>query len=106
MEVAYPIYTRHLFILPSISFEYFGQNITDYYFGIDTSEASVNRPEYSPGSAWGSGFRVYMERPINDHWSVISMLRYIHVSNEISNSPIVNSRSESYSAHLGVLWSF
>ncbi|WP_158100663.1 MipA/OmpV family protein [Neiella marina] len=101
-----PIYRAGYLFAPSLFVEFLDSNITDYYFGVDSHEASAQLPEYRASSAWRGGIQLYAERPINEQWSAISFARYAKVSNEISDSPIVAGRDETYSIHAGVLWSF
>lgn len=105
-ELAWPIFTSRTFLLPSVTLEYLDSKIIDYYLGIDADEATPDRPEYAPNGGWQVGARFYMEHPLNERWSVISALRYTHLSHDISNSPLVSSRNEVYSIQLGILWAF
>lgn len=105
-ELAYPIYTQQSLFLPSVSLEYLDSRIVDYYFGVAAHEATAHRPTYSPGGAWRTGIKLYVEHPLNASWSVLGMLKYAHVSDNISTSPLVSSRADTYSMQLGVLWSF
>lgn len=105
-ELAWPIFTHQTFFIPSVTLEYVDSNIIDYYLGIDADEATPERPEYRPNGGWQVGARLYMEHVLNERWSVISAIRYTHLSHDISNSPLVSSRNEVYSIQFGILRAF
>lgn len=106
LDIARPIYTDEFIIWPSLGVDFISANSVDYYFGIDADEANAQRTEYTPGSAWIGKFRIYIERQINESWSLVAFGGYSYFSEDINHSPLVFPKNESYKFGLGVLWSF
>ncbi len=105
-EVARPIFTRHVFILPTLGVTYISNDATDYYFGVENFESTPQRPEYHPGSAMMATLSVYLERPLSESWSVVGFAGYSVFDSAITDSPIVQPRKDAYNIGFGVLWSF
>ena len=105
VNISKSIFTKTLYIRPSLGLAYVTKNAVDYYYGIDASEATINRPEYHPSGDWVAAARLYLDRPINEDWSIIASFSVAYVGEDISDSPIVNSHA-SYDINFGVLWAF
>lgn len=104
-QVSRPYFTATTLIQPAFGIALIGSNAIDYYYGVEQSEVREDRPEYSAGAAWIASASVYLERPLNDSWSVVTRLSYSHASSNITDSPLVN-RDGSYNIHLGMMWVF
>ncbi|GAB5379550.1 MAG: hypothetical protein Alis3KO_29460 [Aliiglaciecola sp.] len=67
----------------------FSEDMTDYFFGVDSHEIRENRPFYEPGS----GYRVELEAvahyPIAEDWLFTIGSTFSHYSNSIYDSPLV-----------------
>lgn len=106
VEVARPIFTEHVYLVPSIGLAFVSANAIDYYYGIDEAEATMDRPFYQPGSAWFANVQLYAERPLNDSWSIISFAGLLAATSAVTDSPIVTPRNNAYRLGVGVLWTF
>ena len=105
IDMSKPLFTKTMLIQPTLGVTYISSNTTDYYYGISAAEATVDRPEYTAGSAWALSARVYVERPLSESWSIIGTASYSHASHEVHDSPIVNT-PDAYNVSLGALWVF
>ncbi|MCY7294783.1 MipA/OmpV family protein [Alteromonas sp. a30] len=105
LNIGKSLFTKTFYIRPSIGLAYITQNATNYYYGIDADETTNSRSEYHPSGDWIAAARLYLDRPINEHWSFVAAFNLAYVGNEISRSPIVDS-SYSYDINFGVLWAF
>ena len=101
-----PVFTTDWLILPSWGVSYLSDKSVDYYYGIRPSEATLDRPEYQPGSGWGLTARLYVERPLWQDWTLFGFASYSKFSNSISDSPIVSADNGTHVIAVGVLWSF
>lgn len=105
LDLARPIYKRRWVILPSIGFTHLSNTTTDYYFGIDPSEARADRPQYTPGDGWIGRFNLYLDYAINNKLSAIAFGGYAWVDDNIKNSPLI-SQSDSFRLNVGLMWRF
>lgn len=104
-QISRPFFTPTTLIQPSFGIAFIDSNATDFYYGVAPQESTLDRSTYRPGSAWIASASVYLERPLNDSWSVVTRLHYAYASSNITNSPLVN-HDASYNVHLGMLWVF
>lgn len=105
-EISRPFFTRHVLVMPGIAVYYIDDNAANYYYGVSQEEVSDVRPVYEATSSIFATARLYLERPINDDWSLVSSASYTAVSSGVSDSPILRGRNSSYSFNVGVLWTF
>ncbi|MFD2168269.1 MipA/OmpV family protein [Thalassotalea euphylliae] len=105
-DISRPYFTKYVMFVPGISVTYIDENATDYYYGVSPEEATSYRPAYKADSALITTARLYVERPIDEDWSVIAAASYSAFSDAINDSPIVNNRNEAYNISVGVLWTF
>ncbi|MCH2058360.1 MAG: MipA/OmpV family protein [Thalassotalea sp.] len=105
-EISRPLFTRHVLVMPGIAVYYIDDNAANYYYGVSQEEVSDVRPAYEATSSIFATARLYLERPINDDWSLVSSASYTAVSSGVSDSPILRGRNSSYSFNVGVLWTF
>lgn len=91
-------------VAPSIGVFYQSGNLTDYYYGVRPDEATVDRPAYSPGSAynWRTGLNVSYQ--MFDNWYLFANMSYEGLDDAIDDSPIV-ARSNLFAAYFGLTWS-
>lgn len=106
VEIARAYFTRHYFILPTFSVTYLSKNAVNYYYGVSEDEVTSERALYSAGDGLIGTFSVYIERPLDERWSLVSYAGYSMVNNAIANSPLVQRRDDAFRIGLGVLWSF
>jgi outer membrane protein len=81
-------------ITPSGGVLWQSNNLTDYYFGVETNEAQAGRPAYSVGEAWNPFLGLNLSYQIDEQWSTTAIFRYVWLDSEIHNSPIVSDDYE------------
>lgn len=106
VEVSRPFFTKHFMFVPGIAISYIDSNAADYYYGVSRQEATAFRSEYQAKASVISTARMYLERPINDSWSIVASGNYSYFSEGIGNSPLTQGRNKTYSFSVGVLWTF
>lgn len=106
LDQSRPIYLTEWLIIPSWGVNYLSEKLVDYYYGVSPAEARVDRPAYSADAGWSLSGRVYVERPINQEWTLFGFVRYSHFSSSITDSPITSVSSGTHTIAVGVLWSF
>jgi len=96
---------RALTLTPNIGLSYRSRQLNDYYYGVRASEATATRPEYNVGDSTGltAGLRInYM---YSENLSLMAMVSFEWLGNEIKNSPIVDEdHIESYL--FGIMYKF
>lgn len=106
LDQSIPIYRTNWLIIPSWGVNYISQDAVDYYYGISEAEATPTRPVYQGDAGWSLTGRIYIERPINDKWTLFAFASYSHFSDSITDSPITSVDSATETIAVGVLWSF
>lgn len=106
VELARAYFTRHYFILPTVSVTYLSQSAVNYYYGVEQEEVNSERALYSAGDGMIGTVSVYIERPLDDQWSLVSYAGYSKFNSAITNSPLAQPRVDAFKIGLGVLWSF
>lgn len=106
LDQSLPIYKTSWLIIPSWGVNYLSEKTVQYYYGVSESEATPQRPLYQPDAGWSLTGRVYVERPINQKWTLFAFASYSHFSSSITDSPITSVDSSTHTLALGVLWSF
>lgn len=105
-DYAYPVFMKRWTIWPSYGISWLSGDATDYYFGVDANEALVNRPVYTPTSAFTHKLNLYIAYQVNTHLSIVGFGDYSFFSNNINSSPLVAPNDDSFNVGLGVMWSF
>ena len=105
-EISRPFFTRHILVMPGVAVYYIDDNAANYYYGVSQDEVNELRPAYEATASIFATARLYLERPINDDWSIVSSASYTAVSSGVSDSPLLRGRNNSYSFNVGVLWTF
>jgi len=67
---------------------YISEDVSDYYFGVDSDEASTKFPVYRADSTLISALALDVEYPLSEDWTFNANLALIILGNEIENSPI------------------
>lgn len=102
----YRYQTGQLTLTPGIGIGWNSQNQNKYYYGVSGNEAQRSGLQYyKPGSSFSPYVELAVNYQINDDWNVFGMGRYVRLSSEIKDSPMVN---ESWTGILmtGVTYSF
>ncbi|ATA26930.1 MltA-interacting protein MipA [Brenneria goodwinii] len=83
-------------IIPGIGASWFSENMNRYYYGVSSQESARSGfSRYRPGDGWSPYVELSANYQINSSWSAWATGRYIRLSDETKDSPIVDS---SYSA--------
>lgn len=82
------------------------QQVLNYYYGIDASEAHNANWQYAVPSAGTEVLvRADWQKPISDKWTLRAKLQYLGLPGEIANSPLV-AKDYVFSAFVGGVYHF
>lgn len=71
--------------------------VIQYYYGVRQSENSYWSQQYTASSGWNTGMELTTRYIINEQWNILMAYRYAALSDEITDSPLVNEdNSQSY----------
>ncbi|MEJ2622259.1 MAG: MipA/OmpV family protein [Candidatus Thiodiazotropha sp.] len=85
--------------------EYWDSKKTDYYFGVDASEARSNRVAYSASDSHNLFVGGNAIKQLTPKFSVMLNAEYRIASDAVKNSPLV-SRNDQWSAYGGIFYEF
>ncbi|MCG8707677.1 MipA/OmpV family protein [Brenneria sp. 4F2] len=89
-----------LTIVPGIGVTWFSENMNRYYYGVSSQESARSGfRRYQPGDGWAPYAELSASYQINPSWSAWAVGRYTRLSDEMKDSPIVDS---SYSALMSI----
>ena len=77
---------------PSAIILYQPRKFIDYYYGVKNSEATLNRPAYSPSGGFTFGLQTYIKYPLTQKLSAFFNLRADRIPSSAYNSPLVNNK--------------
>jgi outer membrane protein len=80
--------------------------LNNYYYGVQPSEATAERPAYEPGSGVNLEFGVQAAYRLSEHWQLLGGVSLLQVSSGIRGSPVVEDRAITPSVTLGLLYGF
>lgn len=92
-------------ILVGIGPRWLSQNRVDYYFGVRESEATPERPAYTPEATWNLDINVTAIINVSSKWSFLALLNREGLGSSIKNSPIVE-RSSAYALVASLSYNF
>ncbi len=92
-----------LSVAPSVSATYKNAKLTNYYYGVNATEATANRPAYAPGSALNFAAGVELNYTLSQRSLITIGLDLEHLDNSLRASPLINSNRQ-WSAFAGVLF--
>ncbi len=78
-----------LTLYPSVLAIYQSSQYTNYYYGVRESESTLTRRAYKPESGVTFAVQTYISYPLTKKLSTLINLRADLLSNQVSNSPIV-----------------
>lgn len=79
-------------LIPSISANFYSEDYTDYYFGIDSDERGGKiRDTYSPNSAYSLGINLAAEYYLTEKITLLAFLSADKFSSEVGDSPIIDN---------------
>jgi outer membrane scaffolding protein for murein synthesis (MipA/OmpV family) len=82
-----------LSLTPFISWEWYDDDLTNYYFGVSSDEAEPGRPEYTPGSSNWISVGLNTSYALNDRTTFFANMGFGDVDSAVKNSPIVDARN-------------
>lgn len=86
-------------LTPGVGVEWSSKNQNKYYYGVNSSEsARSGLSSYTPGNSFQPYAEISANYKINSSWNASGSVRYIRLSDEITDSPMVD---KSYS---GLVW--
>ncbi|MBN1917946.1 MAG: MipA/OmpV family protein [Verrucomicrobia bacterium] len=85
---------EYVLILPEVGLKWKSRDLVDYYYGVETGEATAARPAYSPGSTVDPVASLTVQMPVSRHWSLFGLVGLEWLSDEIADSPIVEDDYE------------
>lgn len=89
-EVGYDLEYGKLSLYPSLFAIYQSSQFLNYYYGVESNEATAQRKQYTPSSGLQIGTQLYLEYPLTQTLSAFVNLRVDKLSQEATNSPLVN----------------
>jgi outer membrane protein len=85
--------SRQWAVTGGVQLEYLSDDYAHYYFGVSAAEAAVsNFTEYQVDAIWQAGLTLGGYYRFNKNWQGIIQTRYLSLADEVSNSPIVDSK--------------
>jgi len=80
-----------LSITPFVSWEWYDDDLTNYYYGVGSDEARPGRPEYTPGSSNWFSFGLNTSYALSDRTMFFANMSLGDVDPAVKNSPIVDA---------------
>ena len=80
--------------------------LNNYYYGVQPSEATAERPAYEPGAGLNLEFGVQAAYRLSAHWQLLGSASLLQMSSGIRNSPVVEDRTLVPSVTLGLMYGF
>ncbi len=92
-------------LTPALSFNWQNETLVDYYYGVEASEATATRAQFSPGSEISGALSLTAGFSISPKLSAFGAIRFEQLGGEIGDSPIVDEDTVS-SATIGLVYTF
>jgi outer membrane protein len=105
LSYAYPFSYGQWRFRPEMGISWQSGDLTDYYFGVDTGEATARRAVYRADAAVSAFAGVEFEYAFNQRYDLVGGIGVGRLGDEISDSPIVDERNLAGS-YLGVSYKF
>ena len=81
---------RGSFLLAGIGPRWVSATRVDYYYGVSSSEARPDRPEYRGTSSWNSDLSIGANIRVTGKWSLFALFSREAFGSPIENSPLVS----------------
>ncbi len=104
-EAGYDFEFANFSLYPSLIVIYQSSDFLNYYYGVKKSEELGSRKEYIPNDGFQIGAQTYIKYPFTKNLSALVNLRIDKISNEATNSPIVEE-DYIYSGLLSLIYTF
>jgi MipA family protein len=80
--------------------------LNNYYYGVEPSEATAERPRYTPGSGVQIEAGAQAAYRLTDGWQVLAGLTATRRPQGVLDSPVVEDRGVDFGAMLGIMYDF
>ena len=90
---------------PSMIISYQSSDFMNYYYGVQSHEATPTRPQYTADAGFQIGAQTYIKYPITQEWAILLNLRADLLPNSVKDSPIVE-KNYLYSGLASVIYTF
>jgi len=95
----YPIKLGVWSLSPAVGVGWNSKKQNQYYYGVSGAEAARSGlTQYKPGDSWAPYLELVANYQINKDWNAFFMGRYIQLSDEVKDSPMVDK------SYTGLLW--
>jgi outer membrane protein len=82
-------------LYPQVGLEYFSSQYMQYYYGVSAAEAAASGyATYTPGASTKPFFCLMLEVPVTDGWIANFYARRKWLGSAITNSPLVNKKTQ------------
>ena len=92
LSYRYTLNYGRLTLSPFVGWEWYDDDLTNYYFGVSREEAQPGLPEYSPGSSNWFSVGLNTSYALNDRTLFFANLSLGDVDPVVENSPIVDAQ--------------
>ncbi len=95
-ELSYRYRFEHgrLSFTPFVSWEWYDDDLSNYYYGVSSDESRPDRPEYTPGSSNWFSVGLNTSYALNDRTTFFANMSLGDVDSAVGNSPIVDARNK------------
>lgn len=105
MAIMVPLDDKRFMLIPSVAATWEDSDITGYYYGVSSGEATESRPTYEPASAININYGLTMKYRLAENWGATLGYVLTQYADDISDSPIV-SRKYASSVLAGISYIF
>lgn len=102
---AYPFKHGQWSLRPELGISWQSSDLNDYYFGVDTDEATARRAAYDAGSTVTPYAGIEFEYAIDQRMDLIGGVGVGRLGDEVSDSPIIDERNLA-GGYLGLSYRF
>lgn len=93
LSYSYPIKAGNWYFSPSVSAQWFSEEVANYYYGVGARDVKANRPLYNADSGINYSISLMADYAITEQHHLIFDISTTIYSDEIKNSPIVDESS-------------
>jgi outer membrane protein len=90
---------------PSVQFAFRDAKLNNYYYGVQSREATVSRPAYDPGSGINARIGLDAHYRLSPGWRLLAGISATHWAGGVRRSPIVDNRVQ-VSGFVGAAYDF
>lgn len=106
LSYSYPLSYKSWELSPYLSAQWVSSEVTEYYVGVSEVDAKKGRPAYASTSGTNFGLGINGVYSINDKHSLFADLKGTLYSDELKDSPIIDTDDAVLSVIVGYLYHF